>query len=276
MKKSKQLFSRELRLISAFLDGELSGKDLKRAEILLSEHPEAASSFEELQQIKRVLKLLPTRKVPRNFTISEQVVRRLHLPALAVGLKYMSVVSAALLAVVLAFDFIIPYQSMSGEFGLARSAPEADVEEISTTNVEEVTPIITSPPLFSTTEDSSGFEGKGGGDESMDLQEEIPQSEELMAPMVEQAEEIPLESQEEMAMEPEQQQQFAEKLPQANGEETDRELISPDDDGEPLDEISDVFIFGSEANTLRILEYVLAGLSILAAFFAIFLRKRKK
>jgi len=62
VKKNEQLTSRELGLLSASLDGELSKKDLNRLEELLRNHPEAENTLENLRQIKSVLKLLPSRR----------------------------------------------------------------------------------------------------------------------------------------------------------------------------------------------------------------------
>ena len=83
MKKYKQLSSRELRFLSVYLDGELSKKDQKIVGKLLSDHPAANSSLEQLRQVKNVVKLLPIRKVPRNFTISNEEVSRSLIPSLA-------------------------------------------------------------------------------------------------------------------------------------------------------------------------------------------------
>lgn len=264
MKKRKQLSSRELRLLSASLDGELSRRDLKRVEELLCYHPEAVSALDNLRQIKSILKLLPSRKVPRNFTVTAQEIIRPRISTLAVGLRYVSAVSAALLAVVLAFDFVIPYQSARDALGLARSAPEAIVEEKSITSTEGGAPMIAPQPTLATAEDSEEIGGRGSGLDSE------------MAPDDETAEMMPLESQEDITIESEQLPQFVEKQPQANGEKADHEMIPPDDNGELLGEISEVAIVDYEITTLRILEYVFAGLSIVAALFAGFLCKRKK
>jgi hypothetical protein len=286
LKKRTQLSSGELRLLSAFLDDELSKKDQNRVEKLLRDHPAASSSLEELRYGKSVLKLLPIRKVPRNFTISAEEVSRSQIPALAGVLRYASAVSAVLLVVVLAFDFIFPYQLSAGELSLARSAAEATFEEKIITSVEEKAPIITWHPSAPPAGEGYGIGGGGGGNDGLDLQNEMPLPDVVIAPSDDQTEQLPP-----IAPEAEQLPQVAEQQPQADGETYDQETKSPEDASGPilgirpsesqgiiesLNEISAPVLEAPEVTSLRLLEIMLAGLTIAAALLAGFLRKYKK
>ena len=291
MNKCKQLSSRELQLLSAYLDGELSKKDQKRVEKLLSDHPAASTSLEKLRQVKSVIKLLPIHKVPRNFTISTEEVSRSLIPSLAGVLRYASAVSAALLAVILAFDFISPYQLAAGELGLARSTAETIFEEKMITSVEEETPIITWHPNAPADDEGYGIGGGRGGAGDSDLQNELLLPDIIIAPSDDQTEEIPSIPQEGTTVETEQLPQAVEEQPQADGEKSRQEPKYAEDESgpilgirpsesqgitEPLDEISEVVVEVPEMISLRLIEIVLAGLTVATALLADFLRKRKK
>jgi len=286
-----KLSSRELQLLSAYLDGELSNKDQKRIERLLSDHPAANSSLEKLRQVKSVIKLLPIHKVPRNFTISTEEVNRPLIPNLAVVLRYASAVSAALLAVVLAFDFISPYQLASGELGLARSTAETTFKEKIIASVEEEAPIITWHSAAQPADDGYETGGGRGGSVDSDLQNEMVPPNINIAPSDDQPEDVPSIARDGAAAEAEQLPQVIGEQPQADGDKYSQESKSPEDESgpilgirplesqgiiEPFDEISEAVVEVPEMISLRLIEIALAGLTITAALLAGFLRKRKK
>jgi hypothetical protein len=290
VKKCTKLSSRELQFLSAYLDGELSEKDQKRVERLLSVHPAAPPSLEKLRHVKSVLKLLPIHKVPRNFTISAEEVGRSQIPTLTGVLRYASAVSAVLLVVVLAIDFISPYQLADSELGLARSAAETTFEEKIVASVEEEGPIITRQPTDPPASDGYGIGGGDDGTDDLDLQNEIPLTDVIITPSDDQIEEMPSIAQEVTAAETEQLPQVIEEQSQADGEKSRQESESPKDESgsilgihpsesqgtiESFDEMSESVIEVPEMISLRLLEIVLAGLTIVAALLAGFLRKRK-
>ncbi len=286
----KKLSLRELQLLSAYLDGEISKKDQRHVERLLSDHPAATSSLEKLRQVKDVIKLLPIHKVPRNFTITTGEVSRSLIPDLAGVLRYASAVSAVLLAVVLAFDFISPYQLAPGELGLARSNVETTSEEKIIANVEEEAPIIIwhsdAPPAG----EEFGIGGRGGAGDS-DLQNEMLLPDVNIAPIDDQTEEVPSIAQEGTTVETEQMPHVVGEQPQADVEKYGQESrILEDESGpilgirpsesqgkiEPFDEMPEAVIKVPEMISLRLIEIVLAGLTIFTALLAGFFHKSKK
>ena len=288
MKKRTQLSSREWRLLSASLDDELSKKDQKRADRLLRDHPAAEPSIEKLRYVKTVLKLLPVRKVPRDFTVSAEEVGKSIMPDLAGALRYASAVSAALLAVVLAFDFIIPYQLLSGKQSLARSAVETALEEKAGFISEEEASIATWQPLAG---DGSEIGGESVENDDLDMQNEIPLSDVVIESGGEQVEKVPSAAQERTTEETEQLPQADEQQSQADAEKSSQEFVSPEAESGPilgvhpsegqgiieqLDEISKPTEEVRGISALRLLEIVLAGLAVAAALIANFLRRRKK
>lgn len=291
MKKHTQLSSRELKLLSAYLDDELSKKDQKRVERLLSDHPAASPLLKKLWQVKSALKLLPIHKVPGNFTITAEEVSRSQIPALAGVLRFASAVSAVLLAIVLAFDFIFPYRLAASEKGLSRSGAETTFEEKIVTSAEEEVPIITWQPAAPPAGDGYGIGGGDSGTGNLDLQNEMPIPDILIAPSDDQTGEIPSVAQEETTAEKEQLPQVVEEEPQADGEIYSQESKSPEDESgtilgirpsesqgtiESFDEISEPVAEVPEMISTRLMEIVLAGLTITTALLAGFLCKRKK
>jgi hypothetical protein len=291
MKKRTQLSSRELQILSACLDGELSKKDQKRVERLLSDHPTAISSLENLRQVKKVIKLLPIRKVPRNFTILAEEVNRSMIPGMAGVLRYASAVSAALLAVVLAFDFISPYQLAAGELGFVRSAVKKTFEEKITTSVEEEASINIWQPTAPFADDGYGIGGRGGGTDDLDFQNEITLPDVVIAPGDDQIEEIPSVAQEGTTTETDQLPQVVGEQTQADGEKSIQESKSSEEESGLIsgirpsgsqgtiglfDKISDAVVEVSEMTPLCLIEIVLAGLTIATALLASFLHKCKK
>jgi hypothetical protein len=61
---------RDVEQLSAYLDGKLSQADVARLETKLQNDPALASTLEALRQTRTVLRRLPQRRVPRNFTLS--------------------------------------------------------------------------------------------------------------------------------------------------------------------------------------------------------------
>lgn len=291
MKKRTQLSSRELRILSAYLDSELSKKDQKRVERLLSDHPAASSSLENLRQVQNVIKLLPIRKVPRNFTILAEEANKSLIPGMAGVLRYASAVSAALLVVVLVFDFIFPYQLAAGELGFARPAAKITFEEKIATSVEEETSNNTLQPLVPFADDGYGIGERGGGTDDLDFQNEITLPDVAIAPGDDQIEEIPSVAQEGTTTETDQLPQVVGEQTQIDGEKYRQEPKSSEDEsglnldirsseGQGtiglFDKISDAVVEVPEMTPLRLIEIVLAGLTIAAALLASVFHKRKK
>jgi anti-sigma factor RsiW len=69
----KQPTFRDVELISAYLDGQLSQSDSVRLEIRLKTDAQLRMVFEELGQARSVLRKLPARRAPRNFTLTAKM-----------------------------------------------------------------------------------------------------------------------------------------------------------------------------------------------------------
>lgn len=64
----------DIELLSAYLDGELKRSDLAKTESRLKSDPEFESAMKDLRATRTLLRRLPTRKAPRNFTLTREMV----------------------------------------------------------------------------------------------------------------------------------------------------------------------------------------------------------
>lgn len=65
---------RDLEQLSAYLDGELKPSDSTKLETRLKTDPELASVLTDLRAARTLLRKLPSRKAPRNFTLTRKMV----------------------------------------------------------------------------------------------------------------------------------------------------------------------------------------------------------
>jgi hypothetical protein len=65
--------SRDTELLSVYLDGQLSKADSARLESRLKTDPELRAVYEELRQSQALLRKLPARRAPRNFTLTPKM-----------------------------------------------------------------------------------------------------------------------------------------------------------------------------------------------------------
>ena len=65
---------RDLELLSAYLDGQLKPSDSARLEARLKTDPELASVLTDLRSTRSLLRKLPARRAPRNFTLTRKMV----------------------------------------------------------------------------------------------------------------------------------------------------------------------------------------------------------
>ncbi len=164
MNNKKEISRRERILLSAYIDGQLSGRDREKVEKLLRASSVNRSWMENLRRTKALIGMLPVRRVPRNFTISMEEVKQPSIPSFLSVLRYATVAAALLLVIVLGIDFL-PGVFHVLETTVARDAqPEMLAAELIEMEDGEPTNIIFwgGPPMV------GGFgKGGGGGDRSV-------------------------------------------------------------------------------------------------------------
>src|SRR5690349_20667774 len=63
----------DIEQLSAYLDGQLSPSDSARLESRLQSDPELASAYDDLRATRGILRKLPSRRAPRNFTLTRKM-----------------------------------------------------------------------------------------------------------------------------------------------------------------------------------------------------------
>lgn len=98
-----QLSPRDFDLLSAYMDGQISARDLAAVEKRLKDDPEARQALAELRQMRAALRALPARKVPHHFTLTRSMAQAQRMPRAIPLLRFSSVLSA----LVMAFLFVL-------------------------------------------------------------------------------------------------------------------------------------------------------------------------
>lgn len=112
---------RDIELLSSYLDGQLSPSDSARLESRLKSDPQLVAAFEDLRATRGILKRLPARKAPRNFTLSRKMVgAQPPLPRTYSFFRFSSALATMLLVVTVALNLL----SNIG-MGAASYAPQA-------------------------------------------------------------------------------------------------------------------------------------------------------
>ncbi|MCJ7658985.1 MAG: hypothetical protein MUO67_07530 [Anaerolineales bacterium] len=69
-----QIKSRDWEALSTYLDGQLSNREHTRLEARLKSDPDLQSALEDLRQTRSVIRSLPKLRVPRNFSLTPEMV----------------------------------------------------------------------------------------------------------------------------------------------------------------------------------------------------------
>lgn len=152
---------REIELLSAYLDGQLSSSESARLEARLASDPELASAFDDLRAARGILRKLPSRKAPRNFTLTRQMVGlKPPLPRSYSFFRFSTAFATILLTLTFAANLAAPRLKYVGPIntgwgggyggGPAESAPMLAAEAPAATEapavMEEAIPAMTQTP----------------------------------------------------------------------------------------------------------------------------------
>ena len=100
---------RDVAQLSAYLDGQLRPSESASLESRLASEPELAAILEEMRQARGVLRRLPQRRAPRNFTLTPTMVGlKPPLPRSYPVFRLASVVATLLLFLSFAANFMAP------------------------------------------------------------------------------------------------------------------------------------------------------------------------
>jgi hypothetical protein len=99
----------DIEQLSAYLDGQLSPSDSARLESRLQSDPELASAYNDLRSTRGILRKLPSRRAPRNFTLTRKMVGlKPPLPRTYFGFRFATAFATILFAFTVAVNNIAP------------------------------------------------------------------------------------------------------------------------------------------------------------------------
>jgi anti-sigma factor RsiW len=108
---NRPLSSKDLEILSAYLDDQLKPGEVKRLETRLSENSGLSATLEDLKRTRLMVRSLPKVRAPRNFTLSPQMVAGIQRPArsfwqLSPSWGMVSAISVMLLMIALMGDLM--------------------------------------------------------------------------------------------------------------------------------------------------------------------------
>ena len=165
MKTKTGLTANQWQLLSAYLDNQLSRIERQKVDELLRTNPESRQALEQLHRTRVLLSCLPARHLPRSFLVTREMVPKPFLPSIMGVLCYSSAISALLLVIVLALDFL-PGLQMAFNLG------EQEMGESQALAMESAkAPAAEGPAIiyWGAPAPREGVYGKGGGGEGMGI-----------------------------------------------------------------------------------------------------------
>jgi anti-sigma factor RsiW len=111
---------RDIEQLSSYLDGQLSPSESARLEARISADPELASAFNDIRAARGILRKLPARRAPRNFTLTRQMVGlKPPLPRSYSFFRFSTAFATVLLALTFAANALTQLPRMSFASGAA-------------------------------------------------------------------------------------------------------------------------------------------------------------
>ena len=118
---------RDIELLSSYLDGQLKPSDSARLEVRLSADPNLRAVLDDLRSARGLLRQLPMRKAPRNFTLTPKMVgKNPPLPRAYPAFRFVTALATFLLFFTVGLNFFAPQlATQSPAFGMGGGgAPE--------------------------------------------------------------------------------------------------------------------------------------------------------
>ncbi len=178
---------RDVEKLSAYLDGQLKPSEIARLESRLKTDPELASILKDLRQTRGLLRRLPQRRAPRNFTLTPKMVgQKPPLPRTYPAFRFATVLATLLLFFTFATNFMAPLARTAAPYPYGRggggggepetmmeAAPEEPALEMPAMEEPAApeTPEPLSTPAEPSAEDSTGVEPTVEASEKSGVQE---------------------------------------------------------------------------------------------------------
>ena len=122
---------RDLEHLSSYLDGQLKPSDSARLEARLASDPDLRAVLDDLRAARGLLRQLPMRKAPRNFTLTPKMVgKNPPLPRSYPAFRFVTALASLMLFFTLGLNFVVPQLSQSPGFGFGGGGgPEISAAE---------------------------------------------------------------------------------------------------------------------------------------------------
>lgn len=129
---------RDLELLSSYLDGQLSPSDSARLEARLASDPNLRTVMDDLREARTLLRRLPSRKAPRNFTLTREMVGQTPpMPRAYPAFRFVTALATLLLFFTVGLNFLAPQMaSQAPMFG--RGGGGGDTETFATEAPDQV------------------------------------------------------------------------------------------------------------------------------------------
>ena len=116
---------RDIELLSAYLDGQLKPSDSARLESRLKTEPELVSVMDDLRAARNLLRKLPQRRAPRNFTLTRQMVgQNPPMPRAYPFFRFATTLATLLLFFTFGVNFLAPQMAVPSNTGFGGGAPD--------------------------------------------------------------------------------------------------------------------------------------------------------
>ena len=110
---------RDVELLSAYLDGQLSSSDSTRLETRLKSEPELVSVMDDLRAARGYLRQLPLRRAPRNFTLTRKMVgQNPPLPRTYPVFRFTTAIATLLFFLTYGLNILVPQFAAPQAFGM--------------------------------------------------------------------------------------------------------------------------------------------------------------
>jgi len=110
---------RDLEILSSYLDGQLTPSDSARLEARLKSDPELVSVLDDLRAARTLLRKLPQRRAPRNFTLTRKMVGlNPPLPRAYPAFRFVTTIATLLFFFTFGVNTLAPQFAQAPAFGI--------------------------------------------------------------------------------------------------------------------------------------------------------------
>lgn len=119
---------RDIELLSAYLDGQLKPSDSTRLESRLKSEPELVAVMDDLRAARNLLRKLPQRRAPRNFTLTRKMVgQNPPMPRAYPFFRFATTLATLLLFFSFGLNFLAPQMAAAPGFGMGGGGSGEDL-----------------------------------------------------------------------------------------------------------------------------------------------------